>query len=174
MPILTFVNRLDRESRNPFDLIDEIEQTLALDVSPASCLLVLFRRFADDLHRGHHPVVFVLEDMTVKDEAPDLFLRLERDEDEDAAVYVSISGRHWKSVVPEIAGRVGSRIVGYQSVEQMRGVLERLKGTTAVRHAGIALPREAELILMNVEIVQLVGVVDQLPHFAAMECRANV
>src|ERR1700737_2478739 len=29
----TFVNKLDRESRDPFDLIDEIEQTLALDVT---------------------------------------------------------------------------------------------------------------------------------------------
>jgi peptide chain release factor 3 len=36
VPIVTFVNKLDRESRDPFDLIDEIEQTLALDVTPAS------------------------------------------------------------------------------------------------------------------------------------------
>src|SRR3546814_2301231 len=36
MPIITFVNKLDRESRDPFDLLDEIEQRLALDVTPAS------------------------------------------------------------------------------------------------------------------------------------------
>ncbi|MGH7030973.1 MAG: peptide chain release factor 3 [Stellaceae bacterium] len=36
VPILTFINKLDRESRDPFDLLDEIEQTLALDVTPAS------------------------------------------------------------------------------------------------------------------------------------------
>lgn len=36
MPIITFVNKLDRDSRDPFDLLDEIEQTLALDVTPAS------------------------------------------------------------------------------------------------------------------------------------------
>src|SRR5580704_12514556 len=36
VPIMTFVNKLDREARDPFDLIDEIEQTLALDVTPAS------------------------------------------------------------------------------------------------------------------------------------------
>src|ERR1700730_2699700 len=35
-PILTFVNKLDREGRDPFDLIDDIEQSLALDVIPAS------------------------------------------------------------------------------------------------------------------------------------------
>src|SRR5271155_2871683 len=36
VPIISFVNKLDRESRAPFALIDEIEQTLALDVTPAS------------------------------------------------------------------------------------------------------------------------------------------
>src|SRR5262245_55853672 len=36
VPIITFVNKLDREGRDPFDLMDEIEQTLALDVTPAS------------------------------------------------------------------------------------------------------------------------------------------
>ncbi len=36
MPIITFVNKMDRESRDPFDLLDEIEKTLALTVTPAS------------------------------------------------------------------------------------------------------------------------------------------
>src|SRR5271155_3753984 len=36
VPIIPFVNKLDRESRDPFDLLDEIEQSLALDVTPAS------------------------------------------------------------------------------------------------------------------------------------------
>ena len=36
VPILTFINKMDREARDPFDLIDEIEQTLALDLTPAS------------------------------------------------------------------------------------------------------------------------------------------
>ncbi len=36
VPIVTFVNKLDRETRDPFDLLDEVEQTLALDVTPAS------------------------------------------------------------------------------------------------------------------------------------------
>jgi peptide chain release factor 3 len=34
IPILTFVNKMDRESRDTFELMDEIEKTLALDVSP--------------------------------------------------------------------------------------------------------------------------------------------
>src|SRR3546814_13840655 len=36
VPIMTFVNKFDRESREPFDLIGEVEQTLALDATPAS------------------------------------------------------------------------------------------------------------------------------------------
>lgn len=36
VPITTFVNKMDREARDPFDLISEIEETLALDVTPAS------------------------------------------------------------------------------------------------------------------------------------------
>ena len=34
IPIITFVNKLDRESRDPFELLDEIEKTLALDTAP--------------------------------------------------------------------------------------------------------------------------------------------
>ncbi len=34
IPILTFINKMDRETRDPFDLLDEIEKTLALDVAP--------------------------------------------------------------------------------------------------------------------------------------------
>lgn len=36
IPIVTFVNKLDRDGHDSFHLLDEIEQTLALDVSPAS------------------------------------------------------------------------------------------------------------------------------------------
>ena len=34
IPIITFINKMDRESRNPFDLMDEIEKMLALDATP--------------------------------------------------------------------------------------------------------------------------------------------
>jgi peptide chain release factor 3 len=34
VPIITFINKMDRESRDPFELIDEIEKTLALDAAP--------------------------------------------------------------------------------------------------------------------------------------------
>ncbi|HEX5508189.1 MAG TPA: peptide chain release factor 3 [Pseudolabrys sp.] len=34
IPIVTFINKMDRESRDPFELLDEIEKTLALDTAP--------------------------------------------------------------------------------------------------------------------------------------------
>ena len=34
LPIVTFINKVDREGRDPFELLDEIADTLALDVSP--------------------------------------------------------------------------------------------------------------------------------------------
>jgi peptide chain release factor 3 len=34
IPILTFINKMDRESRGPLELLDEIERTLALETAP--------------------------------------------------------------------------------------------------------------------------------------------
>ena len=36
LPILTFCNKMDRESRDVFEIIDEIQENLAIDVTPAS------------------------------------------------------------------------------------------------------------------------------------------
>ena len=36
IPIVTFINKMDRETRDPLELLDEIEKTLALDTSPLS------------------------------------------------------------------------------------------------------------------------------------------
>ncbi|MEC8796822.1 MAG: GTP-binding protein, partial [Pseudomonadota bacterium] len=34
LPILTFCNKMDRESRDTFEIIDEIQENLAIDVTP--------------------------------------------------------------------------------------------------------------------------------------------
>src|SRR5687767_13985127 len=54
IPIVTFVNKLDRESRDPFDLLDEIEKTLALDTAPVTWPIGSGRSFAGtyDLSRN--------------------------------------------------------------------------------------------------------------------------
>ena len=36
VPIITFINKMDRDAQDPFALLEEIEQTLALDVAPVS------------------------------------------------------------------------------------------------------------------------------------------
>ena len=36
LPIMTFCNKMDRESRDTFEIIDEIHEMLAIDVAPAS------------------------------------------------------------------------------------------------------------------------------------------
>ena len=36
VPIITFINKMDREGREPFDLIEEIEQQLQLEIAPAT------------------------------------------------------------------------------------------------------------------------------------------
>ncbi len=36
IPILTFINKMDRESRDPFELLDEISSGLALDTAPVT------------------------------------------------------------------------------------------------------------------------------------------
>jgi peptide chain release factor 3 len=45
LPILTFCNKMDRESRDIFEIIDEIQQNLAIDVTPASWPIGVGRDF---------------------------------------------------------------------------------------------------------------------------------
>jgi peptide chain release factor 3 len=45
LPILTFCNKMDRESRDTFEIIDEIQQNLAIDVAPASWPIGMGREF---------------------------------------------------------------------------------------------------------------------------------
>jgi len=46
IPIVTFINKLDRETRDPFELLDEIEKTLALDTAPVTWPIGRGRSFA--------------------------------------------------------------------------------------------------------------------------------
>jgi len=44
-PIITFINKFDRESREPFELLDEIEKKLALSVCPVTWPIGMGERF---------------------------------------------------------------------------------------------------------------------------------
>ncbi|WP_238254353.1 peptide chain release factor 3, partial [Methylorubrum podarium] len=56
IPIVTFVNKLDREARDPFETLDEIEKTLALDVAPVTWPIGLGRTFAGTYELGGNRV----------------------------------------------------------------------------------------------------------------------
>ena len=45
LPILTFCNKMDRESRDTFEIIDEIQENLAIDVAPVSWPIGVGREF---------------------------------------------------------------------------------------------------------------------------------
>jgi peptide chain release factor 3 len=54
LPILTFCNKMDRESRDTFEIIDEIQENLAIDVTPASWPIGMGRDFIGAYDLLHH------------------------------------------------------------------------------------------------------------------------
>ncbi|TIW65210.1 MAG: alpha/beta fold hydrolase [Mesorhizobium sp.] len=50
IPIITFVNKMDRESRDPFEILDEIEQKLALDTAPVTWPIGRGKTFSGTYH----------------------------------------------------------------------------------------------------------------------------
>jgi peptide chain release factor 3 len=57
IPIITFINKMDREARDPFELLDEVSSTLALDCAPATWPVGRAAEFAgtyDVLNRELH------------------------------------------------------------------------------------------------------------------------
>ena len=96
LPILTFCNKMDRESRDTFEIIDEIQETLALDVAPASWPIGMGRDFigaydllhdrlelmdrADRNKRGESIALDGLDDPRIEEHVPaDLLNKLRED-----------------------------------------------------------------------------------------------
>jgi peptide chain release factor 3 len=50
IPIITFVNKMDREARDPYEILDEIEVKLALDTAPVTWPIGMGRTFAGTYH----------------------------------------------------------------------------------------------------------------------------
>jgi len=46
IPIITFINKIDREGQDPFGLLDEVGETLALDLAPVTWPVGMGTRFA--------------------------------------------------------------------------------------------------------------------------------
>ena len=56
-PVMVFINKLDREGRTPFDLLDEIESTLAIRVRPLSWPINMGREFKGVYHVFDHSIL---------------------------------------------------------------------------------------------------------------------
>ncbi len=50
IPIITFVNKMDRESRDPFEILDEVEEKLALDTAPVTWPIGRAKTFCGSYH----------------------------------------------------------------------------------------------------------------------------
>src|SRR5262245_16493746 len=59
VPIITFVNKLDREGRDPFDLMSEIEQDLQLHVTPAAWPIGMGQSFLGCYDLRHERLVLM-------------------------------------------------------------------------------------------------------------------
>ncbi len=53
-PVIIFINKLDREGRNPFDLLDEIEQKLGIHVRPVTWPISMGFTFKGVYHIARH------------------------------------------------------------------------------------------------------------------------
>ncbi len=56
IPIVTFVNKMDREARDIFEILDEIEQKLALDTAPITWPIGSGKSFAGTYHLAENAV----------------------------------------------------------------------------------------------------------------------
>lgn len=56
IPIITFVNKMDRESRDPFEILDEVEGKLALDCAPVTWPIGRSKTFCGTYHLATNEV----------------------------------------------------------------------------------------------------------------------
>jgi peptide chain release factor 3 len=59
IPILTCINKMDRDSRDPFDLLSEIEKRLGLEVSPVTWPVGMGREFLGCYHLLRHELLLL-------------------------------------------------------------------------------------------------------------------
>ncbi len=62
VPIVTFINKLDRDGLDPFELLDQVEQTLQLEVTPATLPVGMGRSFRGCYDLRHDRLLLLSED----------------------------------------------------------------------------------------------------------------
>ena len=103
-PILTFINKLDREGREPIDLLDEVESILNIECSPITWPIGMGKSFKGVFH--------LLEDK----------------------IYLFESGKNTKigdnTIIEGIDNPQLDEILGKEFVQEVREEIELISGTT--------------------------------------------
>lgn len=110
MPILTFINKMDREGREPIDLLDEVEQVLEIECAPITWPI--------GMGGGFRGVVHLLEDRVY------LYEGGKNSEVGEGVVIEGVDN-------PEL-----DVILGRDVVEQMREEVALIRGTTTAFDLG--------------------------------------
>jgi peptide chain release factor 3 len=71
-PIFTFINKLDREGRSPFELMDEIEKVLNIQCNPISWPIGMGKRFRGIYHRPLKKIILFKDAGFAADEAEEI------------------------------------------------------------------------------------------------------
>src|ERR687893_545185 len=71
VPIMTFVNKMDREARDPIELLDEVAEKLQLDVAPVNWPVGMGQNFKGVFDRASRKVVLLADGGAVPEEAVD-------------------------------------------------------------------------------------------------------
>src|SRR5690242_4949693 len=70
IPIVTFINKMDREARDPFEILDEVEKTLALDTTPMTWPIGMGRDFAGTYDLASGEMRLISDDGKTVDRQP--------------------------------------------------------------------------------------------------------
>ena len=101
VPIMTFVNKMDRESRDPFTILDEINETLALDTTPMTWPVGQGRDFKGCYDLSHDRMLFMQKEAEGKKGALPQALDLKGTD--DAALHDYLSGEEIEKLNEEAA-----------------------------------------------------------------------
>ena len=71
-PIFTFINKLDREGRSPFELMDEIEKVLNIQCNPISWPIGMGKQFKGIYHRLQKKIIIFRDQGFATDEAEEM------------------------------------------------------------------------------------------------------
>ena len=95
-PILTFINKLDREIRDPIELLDEVESVLAIECAPITWPIGMGRHFKGVYHLLRDEIILYVQGQGRVDSARETIKGLDSDEAKAAL------GSDWETLRDEV------------------------------------------------------------------------